>query len=223
MTDTLTPQLDARHAAEFHDEFSEDEMTAIDRAVVNVYVNTRAILPPPLLGAGRGDPAAALRSYAYMYAAEHPAEIHDRIPGHIYNHMRGRVQQHVKRELAKRRERPYGIGQSFARRLAHREQRTRVRVTQPPPRVDSLINHHSIDLYGRILPSDQMQFMAKGRRAGKPVFEDPAIIARLHTRKPTRLEFWHEVCDEWDRKAFRKQLAQTFAAGICACEECTTP
>lgn len=221
MTDTLTPELDARHAAEFDDEFSEVQMTAIDKAVVKVYVNNRAILPPHLLGAGRGDPAAALRSYAYMYAVDHSHEIHERTPGHIYNLISKRVQQHVKREMSKRRERPYGIGQTLNRRLDNREQRTRIRVTQPTPRTESFVNHHSIDLYGRILPSDQMQFMVKGRRAGMPVFEDPAVIAKLHTRKPTRMEFWFEVCGEWDRKAYRKDIAQTFADGICACDECT--
>lgn len=198
-------------------------MTAIDKGVVKVYVNNRAILPPELLGAGKGDPAAALRSVAYEYALTHRADIDSREDWQITHHIAGRLQQYVKRAMKARRERPYGTGASFRKATAEPEgqrKNGRTRITQAVTRTDSFVNHHSIDLYGRILPSDQLEFMVKHRRAGKPVYEDPAVIAKLHTRKPTRLEFWHEVCSETDRKKFRAQIAQAFAAGICDCADC---
>lgn len=196
-------------------EFTEEEMRALDRATVKVYLNSRAILPPHLLSERRGDPAAFIRAYVYEYAHRVPSRIHQRTPGEIYYHVRKRAQQFVKREAAKvRQERPWGID------LATLRAGDRTRVSEPAHRPDSPTSHRSLDLYGRILPADQMQFVVKGYRNGKRVFEDPAIIAKLHTRKPTRMEFWFEVCDGYDRAGFRKQIAEAFRAGICDCDHC---
>lgn len=234
MTDTLTPKLDARRAAEFAGDFTEDQMAAIDRAVVKVYVKARTILPPELLGAGKGDPAAALRAVAYEYALTHRADIDSRSDWQITHHVAGRLQQIVTRTVKARMERPYGIGDKFTRAVTakfremeestgvHKPRRYPARYWKNPSPYESDIQLDMFDLYGCVIPDDKMQFIRTGSRNGKPVFMEPEAFAKLHTRKPTRQEFWEEVCTEWDRREFRKQLAQTFAAGICSCEECTT-
>lgn len=207
MTATITRNAEAVPRIEF----TEAEMNAIDRAAVKVYTQSRAVLPPHLLAAGSCDPAGALRSVAYDYACGHPSDIRSRTPGQVFHHVRTRLQQHVTRELSKRLEQPYGSAEDV-----------REYVTQPSPRTASPTNHHCIDLYGRILPPDQIPFMVKGWRAGRPVWEDPEVIAKLHTRLPSRAEFWEQVCSEWDRKEFRRNIGETFNAGICYCDSCTT-
>lgn len=235
MTASLTPKLDARHAAELGDDFTEEQMTAIDRAVVKVYVKARAILPPVLLGAGKGDPAAALRAVAYEYALTHRRDIDTRTDWQITHHVAGRLQQYVTRAVKARMERPYGIGDEFSRTVTaklreveestgvHKPRRYPARYWQNPSPYESDIQLDMFDLYGCVIPEDKMQFIRTGTRNGKPVFMEPDVFAKLHTRKPTPMEFWEQVCTERDRREFREQLAQTFAAGICSCKECTTP
>lgn len=196
-------------------EFSEDEMNALDRATVKAYLLASGTLPPHMRSERRGDPAAIIRAWVYDYAYRNPSRIHGRTPGEIFWHVRKRATQHIKRETAKfRQEQPWGIDLEVVKAG------DRTRVSEPAHRPDSPTSHRSLDLYGRILPADQMQFIVKAHRNGKRVFEDPAIIAKLHTRKPTRMEFWNEVCDEWDRKGFRQQIGEAFRAGICDCDHC---
>lgn len=199
-------------------EFTEDEMLALDRATVRAYLLASGTLPPHMRSERRGDPAAIIRAWVYDYAYRNPARIHGRVPGEIFLHVRKRATQHIKRETEKvRQEQPWGIDLlDFAAIKAG----DRTRVSEPAHRPDSPTSHRSLDLYGRILPADRMQFVVKASRNGKRVFEDPAVIAKLHTRKPTRMEFWNEVCGEWDREGFRKQIAASFAAGICDCTDC---
>lgn len=196
-------------------EFSEDEMNALDRATVKAYLLASGTLPPHMRSERRGDPAAIIRAWVYDYAYRNPSRIHSRTPGEIFWHVRKRATQHIKRETVKvRQEQPWGID------LDTVKAGDRTRIPEPAHRPDSPTSHRSLDLYGKILPADQMQFVVKAYRNGKRIFEDPAVIAKLHTRKPTRMEFWFEVCDGYDRAGFRKQIARAFADGICDCDMC---
>lgn len=231
-TDSLTPELDARIAGELCDGFTEDQMHAIDRGVVKVYTQTRAILPPELLGAGTSDPAGALRAVAYEYALTHRADIDNREPWQITHHIAGRVQQYVKRAVKKRRELPYGMGERFHRAVnkaqaaaraesgTHKPRKYPARYWQNPSPYESEVQLDMFVRYGQVIPDDKAQFLVTGTCNGEPVFMEPETFAKLHTRKPTRREFWSEVCTERDRKKFRKQIAESFNLGICECPEC---
>lgn len=203
-------------------------MTAIDKGVVKVYIKARAILPPELLGAGKGDPAGALRSVAYEYALTHRADIESREDWEISHHIYGRVMQYARRVIKGRMERPYGVSAGFDRAVADIKRIDRLPRPTPPRKVFPEAPHETpamLDMltrYGRFIPADKVQFIVKGRRKGEPVFESPENMAKLHTRKPTTAEFWFEVCNESDRKDFREQIAASFAAGICACDNCVT-
>ena len=99
-------------------DFTEDEWAAIDKAVRNVYFNNRTRLPAHWQGTPT-DPAGALRSHAYEYAATHAKDIHDRAhtPPFITKHISGRLQQALNREINKHPELPYGTGQDFNKRV----------------------------------------------------------------------------------------------------------
>lgn len=99
-------------------DFTETEWAAIDRAVRNVYYNNRTRLPAHWQGTPT-DPAGALRSHAYEYAATHAQDIHDRAhtPQFITKHISGRLQQALNRDINKHRELPYGTGQDFNKRV----------------------------------------------------------------------------------------------------------
>lgn len=204
----MTATVDAPAEVEQHPGFSEAQINAIDRAVVRVYMRSRRLLPPHLFSERKSDPAAALRSVAYEYATAHPREIHDRTPGEVFHHVRSRLQQRVVRAVKARRERPYGIGEDFTRAIAPRAATDRLRVTQAPIPVDSGRNIDSLDRYGRILPPDQIPFMVKGRRENRPVWEDRAVIDRLHTRRPTHAEYWDGVLDGNSRRTARADLRE---------------
>ena len=65
-----------------------------------------------------------------------------------------------------------------------------------------------IDLYGRFIPEDQQQFIIKGYRAGKPIRETSEALAKLHTRRPSRAEYWGEMFNGNGRRSLRKDLAE---------------
>lgn len=207
-------------------DFTADQMHAIDRGVVKAYIKTRAILPADLLGAGKGDPAGALRSYAYEYALTHRHDIESREAWEISHHVYGRVMQYARRVIRGRMEQPYGVGAGFDRAVADIKRLDRMPRPSPPRKVFPEAPHETpvmldmLDRYGRYIPADKLQFVVKYRRKGEPVYETPENMASLHTRKPTRMEFWQAVCSETDRKAFRVQIAQAFADGICDCADC---
>lgn len=211
-------------------EFTEAQMTAIDQGVVKAYFKTRRYLPPVLQSAGRGDPADVLRAFAYDYARGHRADIDSREPWQIRHHIYGRCVQHVARVgEAQRLEVPVGAGPNLERGITKAAKAATIARPSPPKKIfpeaafESRAGLDALHRYGRMIPQDQLQFVITGHRDGRPVFETPERMAALHTRKPTRMEFWFEVCDEPDRKKFRKQIAESFAAGICACDECTAP
>jgi hypothetical protein len=211
MAVTLTPPATPTVATEADPEdtpFTEAQMDAIDRAVVRVYTRSRAVLPPDLLSERSNDPAAALRSVAYGYAHSHRAEIEGRSPGRVFHHVRTRLQQHVKRELRRHPERPYGIGTEYMEAVAPRAASDRLRIVKSPPAVDSDAHCLSLTKYGRILPPDQLPFMVKGRQDGRPMLEDRAVIDRLHTRRPTRAEYWDGVLNGNTRRTARADLAR---------------
>lgn len=99
-------------------DFTEEEWAAIDKAVRNVYFNNRTRLPAHWQGTPT-DPAGALRSHAYEYAATHAQDIHDRAhtPPFITKHISGRLQQFLNRDMEKFEELPYGAGHDFNRRV----------------------------------------------------------------------------------------------------------
>ena len=98
--------------------FSEAEWAAIDKAIRNVYFNNRTRLPAHWQGTPT-DPAGALRSHAYEYAATHAQDIHDRAhtPPFITHHIAGRLQQFLNRDIEKFKELPYGVGHDFNKRV----------------------------------------------------------------------------------------------------------
>lgn len=101
-------------------DFTEHEWAAIDKAVRNVYYNTRGILPAHWQTSGHTrdtDPAAELRSWAYEYCGTHAQEIHERVDWQITHLVRDRLQQHLSRHIRKRPELPYGIGAEFDRNV----------------------------------------------------------------------------------------------------------
>ena len=99
-------------------DFTEEEWAAIDKAVRNVYFNNRTRLPAHWQGTPT-DPAGALRSHAYEYAATHAQDIHDRAhtPPFITKHISGRLQQFLNRDMEKFEELPYGAGHDFNKRV----------------------------------------------------------------------------------------------------------
>jgi|SRR5690625_2331082 len=209
-------------------DFTEAEWAAIDKAIRTVYYKTRGILDAHWQTPGNSDPAAELRSWAYSWAATHAQEIHDRShnPAFITNRVRQRLQERVVEHMLARPELPHGIGEDFERRTKTSRARARLpRPTPPKPwrgaaphEADPVLD--SLTRYGRMIPTDQIQFIIKGHRKGKPVYETPEAMSKLHTRRPTRKEYWEEVCTEPHRKQFRRELAQTFNLGICNCPEC---
>ncbi|MGP5593865.1 hypothetical protein [Brachybacterium alimentarium] len=208
--------------------FTETEWSAIDRAVRNVYYKTRGVLNAHWQTPGNSDPAAELRSWAYSWAATHAQEIHDRAhnPAYITHRVRERLQERVIEHMLARPELPHGAGEDFDKRVQATKAAARLpRPTPPKPwrgtaphEADPVLD--SISRYGRMIPTDQIQFIIKGHRNGKPIYETPEAMGNLHTRNPTRMEYWNEVCTEPHRKQFRRELAETFNRGICECSEC---
>lgn len=206
------------------DEFTEAEMNALDVAAVHVYKRARAILPPDLLDTSReSDPAAGVRQWAYEYAYSHAADIHSRTPGQIVKHVRGRLRQRLKRLLEQRLERPYSVGDDFDARVRHywktvqakdakrgiREPRKYpVKYRQDKGPLESEAMLAMIDLYGRFIPEDQQQFIITGYRDGAPVRESRAVMDRLHTRRPSRHEYWTGVLDGNSHRTARKDLRE---------------
>ncbi|MDN5688004.1 MAG: hypothetical protein L0G94_15200 [Brachybacterium sp.] len=217
-------------------DFTETEWSAIDRAVRNVYYKTLGVLNAHWQTPGNSDVAAELRSWAYSWAATHAQEIHDRAhkPAFITKRVQQRLQERVVEHMLARPELPHGAGEDFEERVRTTRARARKPRSYPakywqgrsPLEADQTLD--SISLYGYTIPPGQLQFIIKrgkrGRpihdRHGNPVTETPEAMAELHTRKPTRMEFWHDVCDEWDRDQFRRELAATFNNHICDCHEC---
>ena len=205
------------------DEFSEAEMNAIDIAAVHVYKKARGVLPPDLLDTSpAGDPAAPVRQWAYEYAYSHPHDIHSRTSGQIVNHVRGRLRQRFKRLLDQRLERPYSIGDDFDARVRHywktaqakaakkgilEPRKYPVKYRQDKGPLESIATLEMIGLYGRFIPEDQQQFIITGYRDGAPVRESRAVMDRLHTRRPSRAEYWAEVLDGNSHRTARKDLA----------------
>lgn len=211
------------------DEFSEDEMHMIDIAAVHVYKKARAALPSELVDFTReGDPAGVIRQWAYQWAHEHPHEVHERTGGRIVKHVRRRLRQELKRYLKDRvKSLPIGFDLEAAmsgmeviaeeRREKGRDIFTTARpVKRPQPikyrqdkgPLESIPMLAMIDLYGRFIPEDQRQFIIKGHRAGKPIRETEEALARLHTRRPTRAEYWSEVLDGNSQRTARADLAE---------------
>lgn len=65
-----------------------------------------------------------------------------------------------------------------------------------------------LDLYGRFIPEDQQQFIIKEYRNGRPIRETGEALAKLHTRRPTRAEYWNEMFDGNRRKTLRRHLRE---------------
>jgi hypothetical protein len=255
MTDTLTPLLDARHAAEFAgDEFTEAEMNAIDAAAVHVYKRARKALPSELKNySDHGDPAIVLRQMAYQWAYAHPAEIHERNTAQIIIRVRDRVRDQLERYLngsgkdkrGRKLEVPGGHAIEAAVRgiaVISDEKREKVRdifsttrpVTRPMPikykaersPICTERNVEAIAHLGRIPSPDTWQFAITGRTGaddregrhlelnGKSVFavpdrlvwEDRARFEKLHTRRPTRAEYWGEMFNGNGHRKARKDL-----------------
>lgn len=209
------------------DEFSEDEMNMIDVAAVHVYKKARAALPSDLVDFGRdGDPAGVIRSWAYQWAHEHPEEVHARSGGRIVKHVRRRLRQELKRYLRHRlRTLPLGFDLEAAMRgleviaeekgekkrdiftttrPVKRPQPIRYRRDRSPLESDPMLA--MLDLYGRFIPEDQQQFIIKGHREGRPVRESAEAMRKLHTRRPTRAEYWTGVLNGDSHRSARKHL-----------------
>lgn len=209
-------------------DFTETEWSAIDRAVRTVYYKTRGILDAQWQAPGNSDPAAELRSWAYSWAATHAQELRDRShnPAFITNRVRERLQERVIEHMMARPELPHGIGDDFEDRVkASKAAARKPRPTPPKPwrgtaphETDPVLD--SLTRYGRMIPTDQIQFIVKGRRNKRPIYETPEAMDKLHTRLPSRTEFWETVCTEPHRKQFRRELAETFNLGICQCVDC---
>lgn len=216
--------------------FTETEWAAIDKAVRRVYYTLRGTLSAEWQTPGNSDPANELRSWAYSWAATHAQEIHDKAhrPGYITKRVAERLQERAIEHMLARPELPHGIGDDFDRRVRSTRAAQRKARSYPakywqhraPHEEDPMLD--SLDLYGRMIPTDQIQFIVKRGKRGRPardrkgnlITETPEAMAKLHTRRPTRTEFWEEVCDENDRKQFRRELAATFNTHICNCAEC---
>ena len=209
-------------------DFTEQEWSAIDRAVRAVYYKTRGVLDAQWQTPGNSDPAAELRSWAYSWAATHAQEIRDRAhnPAFITNRVRERLQERVIEHMMARPELPHGGSSDFEDRVKASKAAARLPRPTPPKAWHGTAPHEadpvldSLTRYGHMIPTDQIQFIIKGHRKGNPIYETPEAMAKLHTRKPTRREFWEEVCTEPQRKRFRRELAATFNLGICNCTNC---
>lgn len=209
------------------DEFSEAEMNMIDIAAVHVYKKARAALPSDLVDFMRdGDPAGVIRQWAYQWAYEHPDEIHSRTAGRIVKHVRRRLRQELKRYLAHRlRTLPTGFdpetGKLGLEVIAEekREKRRDIFTTTRPVKRPQPIKYRQdrsplesvpmltmLDLYGRFIPEDQQQFILKGHRGGKPVRESAEAMEKLHTRRPSREEYWTGVLNGDSRRTARRDL-----------------
>lgn len=235
MTATTIDEIDARSTWQRQldeetpaDEFSEDEMNMIDVAAVHVYKKARAALPSDLVDFNSdGDPAGVIRSWAYQWAHENPDEIHSRTGGRIVKHVRRRLRQDLKRYLAHRlRTLPTGFdpetGKLGLEVIAEekREKRRDIFTTTRPVKRPQPIKYRQdrspfestpmltmLDLYGRFIPEDQRQFIIKGHREGKPVRESAEAMGKLHTRRPTRAEYWQGVLDGNSHRTARADLA----------------
>lgn len=209
-------------------DFTETEWSAIDKAVRNVYFKSRAVLDAHWQAPGNSDPAAELRSWAYSWAATHAQEIRDRShnPAFITNRVRERLQERVIEHMMARPELPHGGSDDFEDRVKATKAAARLPRPTPPKAWHGTAPHEadpvldSLTRYGRMIPTDQIQFIIKGHRKGNPIHETPEAMAKLHTRRPTRTEYWEQVCTEPHRKQFRRELAATFNLGICECTEC---
>ena len=227
-------QLDALDT----DEFSEAEMNMIDVAAVHVYKRARAGLPSELIDFTRdGDPAGVIRQWAYQWAHEHPHEVHERSGGRIVKHVRRRLRQDLDRYLKDRKRELPGTGFNLEAAVRgmeiiaeeKREKGRDIFTTTRPVRRPQPIKYRQdkgpleseamltmIDLYGRFIPEDQQQFIIKrhrdGRpvrgRNGRPVRETGEALAKLHTRRPTRAEYWNEMFDGNSRKSLRRDLRE---------------
>lgn len=211
------------------DEFTEAEMNMIDIAAVHVYKKARAALPSELIDFTRdGDPAGVIRQWAYQWAHEHPHEVHQRTGGRIVKHVRRRLRQELDRYLRDRvKSLPAGFDLDAAVRGLEvvaeekREKKRDIFATTRPVKRPQPIKYRKdrspfeseamlamIDLYGRFIPEDQQQFIIKGRRGGKPIRETGEALTKLHTRRPTRAEYWDGVLNGNSRRTARSDLAE---------------
>lgn len=237
MTTTPVDDIDVRSTLERvlgdhadQDEFSESEMNMIDIAAVHVYKRARAGLPSDLVDfTHEGDPAGVIRQWAYQWAHEHPDEVHARSGGRIVKHVRRRLRQDLERYLKDRKRELPGTGFNLeaavrGMEVIAEEKREKERdifsttrpVTRPQPikyrqdkgPLESEAMLTMIDLYGRFIPEDQRQFIIKGHRDGKPIRETAEALAKLHTRRPTRAEYWGEMFNGNGRRRLRKDLRE---------------
>ncbi|HJF49554.1 MAG TPA: hypothetical protein K8W24_07105, partial [Brachybacterium paraconglomeratum] len=62
------------------------------------------------------------------------------------------------------------------------------------------------DALGTLPPSDLWQFAVKGRDRHGVVWATAEDLAKLHTRRPSRAEYWGEMFNGDERRSLRKDL-----------------
>ena len=188
--------------------FSEAEWSAIDKAVRTVYFNNRTRLPAHWQGTPT-DPAGALRSHAYEYAATHAKDIHDRAhtPPFITHHIAGRLQQFLNRDIKKFAELPYGAGYDFNRRVTEAVGGPWEAVKRPSSR----------DPYAEVL-GPYKRLLTPSRRM--------KLWEQMNPGKPHAITYRDPTADEAIENIYLEHLQQILDTKLfhpgnhCKCEEC---
>ena len=221
----LLERVTATDSATMEDLFTEDEWAAVDAGAVRAYTSRAAHLPAWLRGAGKGrglDPAAEVRAIAYMWAVVTPHEIHARAaqPWKIRHQVALRVGEIVDDLASHAPEDPW-LAMDEDGVVTHAADQQRVSSDDGgelmpkrfPPRYWStrspLETDHGLaifDALGTLPPSDLWQFAVKGRDRHGAVWATAEDLAKLHTRRPSRAEYWCEMFNGDERRSLRKDL-----------------
>ena len=222
----LLARFTAPDSATMEDLFTEDEWAAIDAGAVSAYSNRAAHLPAWLRGAGEGrglDPAAEVRAIAYMWSLATPHEIHARAaqPWKIKHQVALRVGEIVD-DLARRAPEDPWLAMDEDGVVTHAADQQRVSSDEGgklmpkrfPPRywsirspLENRLGIAILDAIGTLPPSDLWQFAVKGRDRHGVVWATAEDLDRLHTRRPTRAEYWRGVLDGNSHRTARADLA----------------
>lgn len=223
----LLERVTATDSATMEDLFTEDEWAAIDAGAVSAYSNRAARLPAWLRGAGEGrglDPAAEVRAIAYMWSLATPHEIHARAaqPWKIKHQVALRVGEIVD-DLAKTAPEDPWLAMDEDGVVTHASDQQRVSSDEGgnlmpkrfPARywstrspLENRLGIAILDAIGTLPPSDLWQFAVKGRDRHGVVWATAEDLDRLHTRRPTRAEYWGEMFDGNGRRSLRKDLRE---------------
>src|SRR5699024_6788802 len=169
------------------------------------------------------DPAAEVRAIAYMWSLATPHEIHARAtqPWKIKHQVALRVGEIVD-DLARNAPEDPWLAMDEDGVVTHAADQQRVSSDEGgklmpkrfPARywstrspLENRLGIAILDAIGTLPPSDLWQFAVKGRDRHGAVWATAGDLDRLHTRRPSRAEYWRGVLDGNSHRTARADLA----------------